>query len=57
MKQAFYFFMICLYALGVIGGVGCSIYAGAWPVAAGVVALAYMAWPKLVEYFNALTKG
>lgn len=57
MKEAFYFFMICLFFLGVIGGVGCSIYACAWPVAAGVVALAYMAWPKLVEYFNALTKG
>lgn len=55
MKEAFYFFMICLFFLGVIGGVGCSIYSGSWPVVIGVVAVGFMAWPKLVEYFKKMT--
>lgn len=54
MKKIISFIMICLYVLGVIGGIGSAVYAGAYPVAAGVVALAAMAWPKFVSYFNYL---
>ena len=55
MKKIGYFLMICLYALGVIGGFGSSLYCGAYPCAAGVVAVAWMAWPKVKEYFIKLT--
>ena len=54
MKKIISFLMICLYALGVIGGIGSAIFADAWPCAAGVLALAIMAWPQLVTYFNIL---
>ena len=52
--KVYYFIMLCLYILGVIGGIGYSLYNGAYPIAAGVVALGYMSYPKLKEYFNKL---
>lgn len=55
MKKYFSFVMICLYILGVIGGLGWTLYSGGYVIAVGVVAVAYMAWPKLVEYFRNLT--
>ena len=55
MKNFFSFIMICLYILGVIGGLGWTLYSGGYVIAAGVVAVAYMAWPKLVEYYHNLT--
>ena len=55
MKKYFSFIMICLYVLGVIGGLGWTLYSGGYVIAVGVVAVAYMAWPKLVEYFHDLT--
>ena len=55
MKKYFSFLMICLYILGVIGGLGWTLYSGGYVIAVGVVAVAYMAWPKLVEYFRNLT--
>lgn len=55
MKKYFSFIMICLYILGVIGGLGWTLYSGGYVIAVGVVAVAYMAWPKLVEYFHDLT--
>ena len=55
MKKYFSFVMICLYILGVIGGLGWTLYSGGYVIAVGVVAVAYMAWPKLVEYFHDLT--
>lgn len=55
MKKYFSFVMICLYILGVIGGLGWTLYSGGYVITVGVVAVAYMAWPKLVEYFRNLT--
>ena len=55
MKKYFSFVMICLYILGVIGGLGWTLYSGGYVIAVGVVAVAYMAWPKLMEYFRNLT--
>ena len=54
MKKVYCFLMLCLYVLGSIGGIGYSVFNGAWPVAAGVAALAYMAWPKVVECYKGL---
>ena len=47
MKKYFSFVMICL--------LGWTLYSGGYVIAVGVVAVAYMAWPKLVEYFHNLT--
>ena len=48
------FFMLCLYVLGVIGGIGYTLYCGAYPIFAGVAALGYMAFGKAKEYFDYL---
>ena len=53
-KKFFYFLMICLYIIGVIGGIGYTIYGGAYPCAVGVLALGWMSWPKEKEYYNLL---
>lgn len=52
MKQLVSFFMICLYVLGAIGGVGNH----AWVIVVGVIGLAYMAWPTLYNNIQNLTK-
>lgn len=46
MEKIYVFFVLCLYVLGTIGGVGYTIYCGGYPIALGVVALAVMAYPK-----------
>lgn len=38
--------------LGAIGGFGYLWYIGQYPIAIGIVALAYTAWPKFVTYFK-----
>lgn len=56
MKKIVYFLMMCLYALGVVGGVWYSLYNGAYLIAVGVAAVGWMAWPKEVDYFHKLTE-
>ena len=48
--------MICLYVLGTIGGLGWVLYSKGYVIAVGVVAVAFMAWPKVKEYYNKLTE-
>lgn len=55
-KQVLSFIILFLYALGVIGGIGWSLYNSSYVVAAGVVALAVMAWPTAVNHYNILFK-
>lgn len=54
LKKILSFFMLCLYVLGVIGGIGYTLYCGAYPISAGVAALGYMAFGKAKEYFDYL---
>ena len=44
---------IMLVIMGIIGGVGYAIYGGSWPIAAGVVVLAILAWPGIKKLWNA----
>ena len=55
MKKSYYFVMLCLCVMGLIGGIGYSLYCGAYPIAVGVAVLAYMAWPQVKDYFLKLT--
>ena len=52
MKKIYYFIMICLYALGVLGGLGWTLQSGGYAIAIGEVAVAWMAWPKVREFVN-----
>lgn len=49
-KKFFYFFALIGYLLGVIGGIGYTLYERAWVIAAGVVILSALAFPKAKEY-------
>lgn len=46
--------MVLLYVIGTTGGILFNILDGALPVAVGVAALAWMAWPRCVEYRDRL---
>lgn len=54
MKKIFYFIMVCLYALGVIGGLGYTCVNHAWVIAAGVLAVGIMAFPRVKQYVTLL---
>ena len=54
LKKVLSFVLLFLWVMGIVGGIGYSIYGGAWPVAIGVAVLAYAAWPELKKYANAL---
>ena len=47
--------VICLYALGSIGGLGWSLYNHSYLIAVGVVVLAAMAVPTLLKAVKTLT--
>lgn len=53
-KKIFYFFMLLLCVLGLIGGIGYTIYYGTYAVTVGIAALGYTAFPKAKEYFEKL---
>jgi len=48
--------MVCLFALGVIGGIGWSLYSGGYVIAVGVAGTGWLAWPKVVEYVKKMTE-
>ena len=55
MKKIGYFLLLAFCVIGIIGGIGYSIFCGAYHVAAGVAVLAYAAWPSIKDYFTKLT--
>ena len=48
--------LLFLSFMGIIGGIGYCIYYGAWFFSVGLVAVAYLAWPKFKELFKTLTE-
>jgi len=55
-KGFIYFFLVCLYILGTIGGIGYACYNHAYLIAVGVAAVALMALPQVVKYLKTLTE-
>ena len=48
------FFVLCAYVLGAIGGFGYALYSKAYLIAACIVILAVMAFPKAKEWWKGL---
>lgn len=48
------FFGLCAYVLGAIGGFGYALYSKAYLIAACIVILAVMAFPKAKEWWKGL---
>lgn len=55
LKKVLSFVLLFLWAMGIAGGIGYSIYGGAWPIAVGVAVAAWLSWPKVTELFHNLT--
>lgn len=49
-QEALRFIIICLAALGAFGGIGYTVWCGAWFIAAGIAALTGMAVPTAVRW-------
>jgi uncharacterized membrane protein len=56
MKKILYFVLLFLWAMGILGGIGYSIYGGAWPIAVGVVVAGVLSWPKVKSLYNKLNE-
>ena len=54
-KGFFYTFALMAYLMGAFGGFGYACYSGSYVIAAAVLVLAIMAFPKAKEYFQKLT--
>lgn len=54
MNKILNFILLFLTLIGLIGGIGYSIYDGRWVIAVGLVATGYMAWPKVKKVFEEL---
>ena len=48
--------LLFLSFMGIVGGIGYTLYCGAWPVSVGLVAAGYVAWPRFRELFKTLTE-
>lgn len=55
-KGFIYFFLICLYILGTIGGIGYACYNHAYLIAIGVAAVAAMAFPYIKGVFKKMAE-
>ena len=54
MKQILNFIILALAFVGLVGGIGYTIYSGAYPIAVGIAVLAYLAYPQAKEMFKSL---
>jgi hypothetical protein len=54
MKKIINFILLFLTLIGIIGGIGYSIYNSAWVIAVGIAIAGYMAWPKVKKVFEEL---
>lgn len=56
LKKLVYFFAMCAYGVGAIGGFGCALYCKAYFIAVCVAVLAAMAFPTVKMFCHKLIK-
>ena len=54
MNKILSFFLLVLAFMGIVGGIGYTVYYKAYPIAVGVGVVGWMAWPKIKETFERL---
>ena len=54
MNKIIDFILLFLTLIGIIGGIGYSIYNSAWVIAVGIAIAGYMAWPMVKKVFEDL---
>lgn len=55
MNKILLFFLLVLAFVGVVGGIGYTVYYKAYPIAVGIAVTGWMAFPKIKEMFKVLT--
>ena len=55
-KSIIAFILMVLSLVGILGGIGYSIYCGAYVIAVGLVAAGYLAYPKFMECIKLITE-
>ena len=55
-KKFLSFILLALAVLGVLGGIGYTIWCGAYPIAVGIAVTGYLAWSNIVKHFKNLTE-
>ena len=56
MNKILIIILLFLSFMGIIGGIGYTLYYGVWPISIGIVAAGYLAWPRFRELFRKLTE-
>ena len=56
MKKLFIFLGLCLYVLGVFGGIGYALYGGSYPIALGIVVLGCIGFPTVKKWWKILSE-
>lgn len=54
MKKAFSLIMLFFWLMGIIGGIGYSLYCNAYPIAFGVLVTGWLSWPKVKDLWDNL---
>lgn len=54
MNKILSFFLLVLAFMGIVGGIGYTVYYKAYPIALGIGVVGWMAWPKIKEIFEKL---
>ena len=54
MNKILAFFLLVLAFVGVVGGIGYTVYYKAYPIAVGIGVVGWMAWPKIKALVNTL---
>ena len=56
MNKILAFFLLVLAFVGVVGGIGYTVYYKAYPIAVGIAVVGWMAWPKVKGFFRRLSE-
>lgn len=54
MNKILAFFLLVIAFMGVVGGIGYTVYYKAYPIALGIGVVVWMAWPRIKETFERL---
>ena len=56
MKKLINFLLLAFSIMGIIGGAGYTLWCGAYPIAIGVAATGYLAYPNIIKCYKELTE-
>ena len=56
MKKLFNFLLLAFSIMGIIGGIGYTLWCEAYPIAIGIAATGYLAYPNIIKCYKELTE-